>query len=129
LPLVMRRDRLAAMRERRSVPRYQYRARGRLVVSGGESLDVEFTTLSVRGCRLKGAKVPAAGTTCQVAFNWEGREFQGEGEVKWRKSNGDAGIIFTSIDEPNLMLIRRVCANLHLEPMAPPPPEPEGEEE
>ncbi len=117
------------MRERRSVPRYQYRARGRLVVSGGESLDVEFTTLSVRGCRVRGAKVPRVGAACQVVFNWEGREFLGEAEVKWRKPNGDAGLIFTSIDEANLMLIRRVCSNLHLEPMAPPPPEPEGEGE
>ncbi|HET7840449.1 MAG TPA: PilZ domain-containing protein [Terriglobia bacterium] len=117
------------MRERRSVPRYQYRARGRLLASDGEACDVEFTTLSVRGCRVKGAKVPIIGAACQVFFEWEGHEFHGEAEVKWRKPNGDAGLIFTSIDEANLMLIRRVCANLHLEPMAPPPPEPEGEEE
>ncbi len=118
-------DRLAAMRERRSVPRYQYRARGRLIFSAGASAaEVEFTTLSVRGCRVKGVNVPAAGQSCHVIFEYEGREFRGEAEVKWRKPNGDCGLAFTSIDEPNMMLIRRVCANLHLEPMAPPPPEP-----
>lgn len=99
-------------------------------MSAGEAfVDVAFATLSVRGCRVQGKNIPRVGVTCQVSFEWEGREFRGEAEVKWRTPSGDAGLVFTSIDEPNLMLIRRVCANLHLEPMAPPPTEPEGEAE
>jgi hypothetical protein len=118
------------MRERRQVPRYQYRAHGRLIVSAGESpVEVDFTTLSVRGCRVQGMSVPSVGERCQVALQWERLEFRGEAEVKWKKPNGDAGLAFTSIDETNLALIRRVCANLHLEPLAPPPPEPEDEAE
>jgi hypothetical protein len=116
------------MRERRQVPRYQYRAHGRLIVSAGESpLEIDFTTLSVQGCRVQGKKIPPVGEHCQVSFEWEGLEFRGEAEVKWKKPNGDAGLVFTSIDETNLMLIRRACANLHLEPMAPPSPEPEDD--
>ena len=103
------------MRERRSVPRYQYRARGRLIVTTGPPpLEVEFTTLSVRGCRLQGKSVPPVGQHCQVALEWEGLEFRGEAEVKWKKPNGEAGLVFTSIDETNLMLVRRLCANLHM---------------
>ena len=114
------------MRERRSVPRYQYRAHGRLILASGSSvIQVDFTTLSVRGCRVHGAGIPTVGQHCQVTLQWEGLEFHGEAEVKWKKHDGDAGLEFTSIDETNLALIRRLCANLHLEPLAPPPPEPE----
>lgn len=116
------------MRERRSVPRYQYRAHGRLILSSGSPvIQVDFTTLSVRGCRVKGEAIPAMGQRCQVALQWEGLEFRAEAEVKWRKPDGDAGLAFTTVDETNLALIRRLCANLHLEPLAPPPPEPEEE--
>jgi hypothetical protein len=116
------------MRERRSVPRYQYRSQGRLThASGSPIIQVDFTTLSVRGCRVRGEAIPAVGQHCQVALQWEGLEFRGEAEVKWRKPDGDAGLAFTSIDETNLALIRRLCANLHLEPLAPPPPEPEDD--
>jgi PilZ domain len=116
------------MRERRQVPRYQYRARGRLIVSADKpSLIVDFTTLSVRGCCVQGKTIPPVGEHCQVSLEWEGLEFRAEAEVKWRKPTGDAGLVFTSVDETNLALVRRLCANLHLEPLAPPPPEPEDE--
>jgi PilZ domain-containing protein len=119
------------MRERRQVPRYQYRARGRLIVSSAvqSPIEVDFTTLSVRGCRVQGKSVPSVGKRCQVALQWEGLEFRGEAEVKWKKPNGEAGLVFTSVDETNLTLIRRLCANLHMEPLAPPSPEPEDEAE
>ena len=81
------------MRERRSVPRYQYRAHGRLILSSGSPvIQVDFTTLSVRGCRVKGEAIPAMGQRCQVALQWEGLEFRAEAEVKWRKPDGDAGL-------------------------------------
>ena len=114
------------MRERRQVPRYQYRARGKLIVSADKpSVTVDFTTLSVRGCRVQGKNIPAVGEHCQVSLEWEGLEFRAEAEVKWKKTTGDAGLVFASVDETNLTLVRRLCANLHLEPLAPPEPEEE----
>jgi PilZ domain len=116
------------MRERRQVPRYQYRALGRLILPTGEPLsELNFTTLSVRGCCVKGSSIPVVGLKCQLAFEWEGRQFQSEVKIMWKKANGEAGLTFTSLDEENLMLIRRVCATLHLEPMAPLPPEPDDD--
>lgn len=110
------------MRERRQVPRYKFNGPGRLMLPSGES-PAAFTTLSVRGCRVRGAGVPAIGEKCRLAFEWEGRQFQDEVEVKWKKPNGEAGLSFASLEEANLELIRRICATLQLEPLNPLPPE------
>ena len=112
------------MRERRQVPRYRFNSPGKLLSSSNQTLaEITFTTLSVRGCRVRGSNVPAVGQKYILAFDWEGREFQSEVEVKWKKPDGHAGLWFLEIDEANLELIRRICATLHLEPLAPPPPE------
>lgn len=114
------------MRERRQVPRYKFNAPGRLLLPTNESLsEVTFTTVSVRGCRVRGSRVPAVGQKCQLAFEWEGKQFQNEVQVMWKKPNGEAGLTFVSLDEANLGLIRSLCATLHLEPMTPLPPEPD----
>jgi PilZ domain len=116
------------MRERRQVPRYKFSVKGRLTSASNEILsEVTMTTLSVAGCRVKGPDVPGAGKKCRLEFEWEGRQFQDDVEVKWKRPNGEAGFTFVSLEDANLQLIRRVCATLHMEPLAPEPPESEEE--
>ena len=116
------------MRERRQVPRYKFSAKGRLTSASNEILsEVTLTTLSVAGCRARGSGVPVAGEKCRLEFEWEGRQFQDDVEVKWMRPNGEAGFTFVSLEDANLQLIRRICATLHMEPLNPEPPEPEEE--
>ena len=116
------------MRERRQVPRYQFRQTGRLMSLSNDTLSqVSFNTLSVRGCRVKGAGIPAVGQKCRLVFEWEGKQFEDAVEVMWKKTSGEAGLTFPSLSESSLQLIRSLCATLHLEPMTPAPPEPEDD--
>lgn len=116
------------MRDRRQVPRYMFKATGRLVSASNQFLsDITFTTLSVLGCRVRGPRIPAVGQECQLVFELEGKQFQSEVQVMWKKPNGDAGLKFPALDESNLQLVRRLCATLLLEPLSPEPPEPKEE--
>ena len=115
------------MSERRGVPRYIIDSRVELSRPTGESRTTATArSISVRGCRIRGEAVPAAGQKCQLALEWEGREFRCEVEVAWRKKDGDAGLKFLSLDESQLGFLRGLCATLRLEPLAPLPPEPEN---
>lgn len=114
------------MRERRQVPRYKFHQTGRLMSLSNETLsEVSFTTLSVRGCRVKGSSIPAVGQKCRLVFEWEGKQFEDTVEVMWKKPSGDTGLTFPFLGEANLQLIRSLCASLHLEPLTPMPPEPD----
>jgi PilZ domain len=116
------------MDERRQSTRYDFRGEGRLILHWGESnSEVNFTSLSEHGCRVRGFMVPAPGQTCRLAFDWDGREFESEAEVKWKTHGGEAGLQFAPLNDANLNLVRRICATLHLEPSAPSPPEPPEE--
>lgn len=116
------------MRERRQVPRYQFKASGRLLSSSNQPVaEITFTTLSVRGCGAHGLNLPAVGQTCQLSFEWEKQEFHSEVEVRWKSPDGRGGFMFAALDQASLDLIRRICASLHLEPL--PPPTPESNEE
>jgi hypothetical protein len=116
------------MDERRQFPRYDFRGEGRLILSSGESnSEVNFTSLSQQGCRIRSFMIPEPGQKCRLAFDWDGREFESDAEVKWKTARGEAGLHFSPLNDANLSLVRRICATLHLEPTAPVPPQPEGE--
>jgi hypothetical protein len=118
---------MQVMDERRRLPRYDFRGEGRLFFASGESYsEVNFSSLSEHGCRIKSLQIPPLGQKCRLAFDWEGREFQCEAEVKWRAPH-EAGLHFDPLNDRNLSLVRRICATLHLKPSAPPPPEPAEE--
>jgi len=108
------------------VPRYIIDSKVELSRStSGSRSAATVRSISVRGCRIQGEAVPAAGQKCQLILEWEGREFRCEVEVAWRKRDGDAGLKFLSLDEGQLALLRQLCATLRLEPLAPMPQEPD----
>jgi hypothetical protein len=111
-------------RERRSVPRYVSELRARVsAATGKESSKVRLITLSILGCCLEGQALPEPSANCQLSTDWEGKMLEVSGEVKWRKGN-QAGIKFSSPDDAAVRLLRSICANLRLQPLAPLPPEP-----
>jgi len=112
-------------RERRRVPRYVSELRARLSdLATGEFVKTALVTLSVFGCCLEGSQLPAAGQKCEVSTDWEGQPLRLQGEVVWNKQK-QAGVKFASLDAGTQNLLRQICANLRLQPMAPLPPEPE----
>ncbi len=82
-------------------------------------------TLSVAGCCLEGVASLQPKQDCEVIIAWEGQEFRGEAEVTWKSSTGEAGLKFLYVDQVNQELVRKICANLRLQPMAKVPEEPE----
>jgi hypothetical protein len=111
--------------ERRRVPRYISELRASVSAVSAEVIsEVALVTLSVLGCCLEGQKLPDPSLTCEVTADWEGRTLRLPGEVIWRK-NRLAGVRFASLGEETERLLRQVCANLRLQPLAPLPAEPQ----
>ncbi len=114
------------MIERRQVPRYQAELKGQVSQPpGGPPLNATVLTLSVAGCCLEGVAPLKAGEECEIAVEWQGKEFHAEASVTWKSSKGEAGLKFLYVDQVNLELLRKICANLRLQPMAKVPEEPE----
>ncbi len=114
------------MRPRRQVPRYI--AEMKAAVSqppGGTAFNVTAVNLSVLGCCLEGAGLLKPSEPCELTFEWEGKQFHAQAEVTWKSSKGEAGLRFHELDPASKDLLRRICANLRLQPMAPLPPETE----
>jgi hypothetical protein len=119
-------SRPAPKRERRRVPRYVSDLRARLSDPGtGVTSRVTLVTLSVLGGCLEGSGLPAAGNKCEVSTEWEGKPLRLGGDVVWKSEDRQVGIKFASLDGEAEKLLRQICANLRLQPMAPLPPEPE----
>lgn len=114
------------MPERRQVPRYQAELKGQVSQpSGGPALNATVVTLSVAGCCLEGASSLKVKEDCEIAIEWEGQVFHAEATVTWKSSKGEVGLKFLYIDQVNQELLRKICANLRLQPMAKVPEEPE----
>ena len=117
----------AKVHERRRVPRYVSDLPAHVSVPAtGASWTVTLITLSVFGGCVEGSKLPEPGQECQVSTEWEGRALRMPGRVVWKSKEGRLGVKFTALDEETEKLLRQVCANLWLQPMAPLPPEPES---
>lgn len=117
--------RAVAEHARRRVPRYVSEFPAHLSnPATGESSSVTLTTLSVLGGCLEGQTIPEAGTKCELHTEWQGKQLVVPGEVVW-KIREQAGVKFTLLDEGSDKLLRQICANLRLQPLAsiPPPPE------
>jgi len=115
----------APKRERRRVPRYVSDLRARLSdPATGATTRVAVVTLSVLGGCLEGSGLPPAGQKCEVNTEWEGKPLRLEGDVVWKSQDRQVGIKFASLDGETEKLLRQICANLRLQPMAPLPPEP-----
>lgn len=111
-------------RPRRSVPRYLSELHARLSdPEGGAGWKVTVVNLSVLGACLEGMELPPAGQKCIVESEWEGRALRASGEIVWKSGQGSVGVRFDSLEEDSTRLLRQICANLKLQPMAPLPPE------
>ena len=115
----------ARARERRRVPRYVSELHARISdPTTGASSNVTLVTLSVFGGCLEGPGLPAVGKKCELNTEWDGRPLRVQGDVVWKSKERQVGVKFASLDEGAEKLLRQICANLRLQPMAPLPPEP-----
>jgi hypothetical protein len=115
----------ARVRERRKVPRYVSELRARLSnPATGAATPVRLITLSVLGGCLEGADLPSAGQQYEVSTEWEGKPLHLQAEIVWNRRGAQVGLRFAALDAETENLLRRVCSNLRIQPMAPAPPEP-----
>jgi hypothetical protein len=116
----------ARARERRCVPRYVSELRARLLdPATGATSRVRLITLSVLGGCLEGSELPSAGQKYEVSTEWEGKPLRMSAEIVWNSKGTQVGLRFASLDAETENLLRRVCANLRIQPMTPLPPEPQ----
>ena len=115
----------AGGRERRRVPRYVSELRARLSdPATGASSRVRLITLSVLGGCLEGSELPSVGQKYEVSTEWEGKPLRLLAEIVWNRKGAEVGLRFAPLDTETENLLRRVCSNLRIQPMTPPPPEP-----
>ena len=113
-----------AMAERRQVPRYMFGVAAKLShATSATASNVRASVLSVRGCGIEGAGVPAVGQECEIAIEWRGADIHAHAKVVWKRSDGRTGLKFLSIPDEDLERLRELCATLQLQPMSPMPPE------
>lgn len=116
--------RTASDRRRRQLPRYIIELPGHLSnPATGATSSTTLVSLSLSGGCLEGPGLPGAGQTCELHTEWEGERLVLRGDVVW-KAKEQVGVKFSSLDEEMVKLLRRICANLRLEPRAPLPFEP-----
>jgi len=114
--------RAAVAHGRRRVPRYVGGFPAHLSdPATGESSSITLTTLSVFGGCLKGQAIPEVGTKCELQTEWQGKKLIVPGEIVW-KIQEQAGVKFLSLDEGSNKLLRQICGDLRLQPLAPIPP-------
>lgn len=112
------------MSDRGQVPRYIAELPGQVSQPPGTlPLRVTLINLSVSGCSLEGAGALKAKQDCEISFEWEGQQFRAEAAVTWKSSKGEAGLKFLYVDPSHQQLLRKVCANLRLQPLTHQPEE------
>lgn len=106
--------------ERRRVPRYTAHLKASLV-SGEKStaIPVVVEDLCVLGCLLEYAPSLQVHQECVLTLDWSGREFRTPATVAWNNRQGQAGLAFHDADAPSQDLLRKICAELRMKPLAP----------
>ena len=111
---------------RRRVPRYTANLKGSLTVPDeGVTLAVVVEDLCVLGCLLEYAPSLRVQQECKLNVEWEGRKFQTSAMVAWIGPRGRVGLAFRNKDAANQQLLREICAELRLKPLAPMPEQPD----
>lgn len=112
-------------RERRRVPRYISELRAHVSdPAAGTTAKVTLITLSVLGGCVQGRDLPNPGTPCDLNTEWDGHPLLLPAEVVWKTKDERAGLKFATLEPSTEQLLRLICSNLRLQPMAPLPPEP-----
>jgi hypothetical protein len=108
--------------ERRRVPRYTAHLKGSLHLPGkGSTLPVLVEDLCVLGCLLEYAPSLQVQQECVLTVEWEGRQFRTPALVAWISQQGEVGLAFYNNDPVNQQLLREICGELRLKPLAPLP--------
>lgn len=92
--------------------------------SGGAPLRVTVVTLSISGCSLEGCYLLKTKEECELTFEWEGNCFRSQASVVWKSSQGEVGLRFLDMDAASEQILRKICANLRLQPLAAIPDDP-----
>jgi hypothetical protein len=71
------------------------------------------------GCSFAGSHHLKTKEDCEITFEWEGNCFRSQASVVWKSSQGETGLKFLDMDVASEQLLRRVCAQLRLQPLAP----------
>lgn len=104
------------------MPRYTANLNGSLTVpEEGLTLAVVVQDLCVLGCLLEYAPSLQVQQDCKLTVEWEGRKFQTGAMVAWIGQRGQVGLAFRNKDAANQQLLREICAELRLKPLAPMP--------
>jgi len=112
------------MNDRRQVPRYVAELSAQVSQPlGTPPFRVTLVNLSISGCSLEGAGALQAKQECEIAFEWEDQEFRAEAAVTWKSTKGEAGLKFLFVSLAHQELLKKVCANLRLQPLIPLPEE------
>ena len=113
------------VRERRKVPRYVSELRAHITSAAtGASSNVRVVTLSILGGCLEGHEAPETGARFDLNTDWNGKPLRVTAEVVWKNPSGRVGMRFAAPDDTAVRLLREICSNLRLQPLAPvPPPE------
>ena len=108
--------------ERRRVPRYMAHLKGSLNLPGkGIALPVMVEDLCVLGCLLEYVPSLKVQQDCELTVDWQGRQFRTAALVAWISQQGQVGLAFHNNDAVNQQLLREICAELRLKPLAPLP--------
>jgi hypothetical protein len=83
----------------------------------GATLSGTLINLSIAGGRFEGPVLPEAGQKCEFYTEWENKRVLLRGDVVW-KHKERVGVKFSPLDEGTENLLRRICSNLRLEPLA-----------
>lgn len=113
------------VRERRKVPRYVSELRAHVTNSAtGASIYVRLVTLSILGGCLEGRETPEKGVRCDLNTEWNGKPLSVAADIVWKNPQGRVGFRFGPLDPAAERLLREICSNLRLQPLASvPPPE------
>jgi hypothetical protein len=77
--------------------------------------------LSISGCCLESSNRLKINQDAELTFEWEGTPFRAQATVKWQSSQGEAGLSFLDMDATSEQLLKKICANLRLQPRGPIP--------
>ncbi len=109
-------------RERRKVPRYVSELRAHISSASLEgNRNVRVVTLSVLGGCIEGRETPEPGARFELNTEWNGKPLKVSADVVWKNPQGRVGMKFAAVDPAAERLVREICSNLRLQPLAPVP--------
>jgi hypothetical protein len=112
--------------KQRRVARYSAHLKASLrLPAEGTTFEVIVEDLAALGCLLEYSPWLQVRQQCELAMDWEGREFRTPAVVIWKNEQGQAGLEFVNNDPDRQALLREILAELRLKPLVRLPEDPE----